>query len=73
MEKALYLIPVTLGDTPLSQVLPEYNKEIILQIKYFIVENLRSAIRFLKKVSNEIDIDSLIFYELNEHTKLNSI
>ena len=52
MEKALYLIPVTLGDTPLSQVLPEYNKEIILQIKYFIVENLRSAIRFLKKVSN---------------------
>ena len=60
MEKALYLIPVTLGDTPLNQVLPEYNKEVILQIKYFIVENVRSAIRFLKKVSSEINIDNLI-------------
>ena len=37
MDSALYLIPVTLGDTSLEKVLPSYNKEIILQIKYFIV------------------------------------
>lgn len=73
MEKALYLIPVTLGDTALDKVLPNYNTEIILQIKYFVVENVRSAIRFLKKVSDKINIDDLIFYELNEHTKINSI
>ena len=50
MEPALYLIPVTLGDTPHSQVLPDYNTGIIRNIKFFIVEDLRSARRFLKKV-----------------------
>ena len=30
MELALYLLPVTLGDTPIETVLPPYNKEIIL-------------------------------------------
>jgi len=69
MQASLYLIPVTLGDTSIEQVLPTYNKEIILQIKYFIVENIRSARRFLKKVESNINIDELTFYELNKHTK----
>lgn len=68
METALYLLPVTLGDTPIESVLPSYNKEIILQIKHFIVEDVRSARRFLKKVDKEIDIDALSFYPLNKHT-----
>lgn len=68
MEKALYLIPVTLGDTPISQVLPDYNHDVITGIKHFIVENIRSARRFLKKVEKSIDIDELTFYELNRHT-----
>lgn len=68
METALYLLPVTLGDTPIESVLPSYNKEIILQIKHFIVEDVRSARRFLKKVDKEIDIDTLSFYPLNKHT-----
>ena len=37
MELALYLLPVTLGDTPIETVLPPYNKEIILGIRHFIV------------------------------------
>lgn len=65
---ALYLLPVTLGDTPISQVLPDHNREVILQLQYFIVENLRSARRFLKRVDASIDIDSLTFFELNKHT-----
>ncbi|MFG5857276.1 SAM-dependent methyltransferase, partial [Dysgonomonas sp. Shenzhen-Wh21] len=69
MQASLYLIPVTLGETSVEQVLPTYNKEIILQIKYFIVENIRSARRFLKKVESSINIDELTFYELNKHTK----
>ena len=68
MEKALYLIPVTLGETEISQVLPSYNHDIIVEIKHFIVENIRSARRFLKKVEKSIDIDTLTFYELNRHT-----
>ena len=68
MDVALYLLPVTLGDTPIESVLPAYNKEVILQIKHFIVEDVRSARRFLKKVDKDIDIDSLTFYTLNKHT-----
>ena len=61
-------MPVTLGDTPIETVLPSYNKEIILGIRHFIVEDVRSARRFLKKVDREIDIDALPFYPLNNHT-----
>ena len=68
METALYLLPVTLGDTPLENVLPTYNTEIISGISHFIVEDIRSARRFLKKVDSSIDIDSLTFYPLNKHT-----
>ena len=68
METALYLIPVTLGETEISQVLPAYNHDIIVGIKHFIVENIRSARRFLKKTEKSIDIDTLTFYELNRHT-----
>lgn len=73
METALYLIPVTLGDTPIESVLPAKNKEIILQIRHFIVEDVRSARRFLKKVEKSIDIDSLTFVELNKHTQAEAI
>ncbi|MDR0891102.1 MAG: SAM-dependent methyltransferase [Mediterranea sp.] len=65
---ALYLLPVTLGDTPIEQVLPAYNAEVIADIRHFIVEDVRSARRFLKKVNRETDIDALTFYPLNKHT-----
>lgn len=70
---ALYLIPVTLGDTAIETVLPPYNKEVILSIKHFIVEDVRSARRFLKKVDKEIDIDTLTFFPLNKHTSPDAI
>jgi len=73
METALYLIPVPLGNTPFEQVLPSYNHDIVVNIRYFIVENLRSARRFLGMAYKDIDIDSLTFYELSEHTDLASI
>lgn len=68
METALYLLPVTLGDTPTEKVIPAYNREIIISIKHFIVEDVRSARRFLKKIEPSIVIDELTFYPLNKHT-----
>ncbi len=73
IEPALYLIPVTLGETEYQKVLPEYNKKILRGIKNFIVENRRSAIRFLKLADSSINIDSLEFLELNEHSDLAKI
>ncbi len=67
MDAALYLIPVTLGETPVEQVLPPYNKEVILSIRHFIVEEVRTARRFLKQVDRAIDIDALTFYPMGKH------
>ena len=43
----LYLFPVPLSDNTIAQVLPQYNIAVIKEIKYFIVENVRAARRFL--------------------------
>ncbi len=64
----LYLIPITLGESELESVIPVSQTAIIHSISHFIVENIRTARRFLKKVDREIDIDALYFYELNKHT-----
>lgn len=65
----IYLIPVTLGDGAPENVLPAHNLDIIRSLRCFVVENLRSARRFLKRCDRAIDIDSLSFAELNEHTR----
>lgn len=80
LEAALYLIPVPLGESPCSQILPRYNYEIACGIKYFIAESAKMARRAFAKMNKDfadgekkIDIDSLTFYELNEHTDLRTI
>lgn len=67
METALYLIPVTLGETDIDQVLPTYNREIIRGLRHFIVEEVRTARRFLRKVDREFPIDDSTFYEMGKH------
>jgi 16S rRNA (cytidine1402-2'-O)-methyltransferase len=69
----LYMIPTTLGDTTLERVLPPDLTSIISSIPVFIVENIRTARRFLKKVNPAIVIDQLTFFELNQHTDKNDI
>lgn len=64
----LYLIPTTLGETDLNNVLPLSNTNVIKELRHFIVENIRTARRFLKQVDKNIVIDDLHFYELNKHT-----
>lgn len=64
----LYLIPCSLGETSFDRILPAYNTKIVTDIKHFIVEDVRSARRFLKKCNPQIVIDELTFYVLNQHT-----
>lgn len=52
-----------------SDVLPQKNIELISAVKFFVVEELRTARRFLKACNKAIDIDSLNFSVLNEHTQ----
>lgn len=67
MEPALYLIPVTLGETSIERVLPSYNHEVVMSIRHFIVEEVRSARRFLRKMDREFPIDDSTFYEMGKH------
>lgn len=71
MNPALYLIPVTLGETPNSFVLPDYNFEVIKKIRHFIVESRKSAVRFLISCDKNFPIDDCSFFELSEHTDKN--
>ena len=72
-KPSLYLFPVQLGDAPLEEVLPSHNIAIVSTVKYFIVENIRSARRFLKACNKAINIDELTFFTLNEHTSPSEI
>ena len=64
----LYLIPNVLSESPWETVLPSEVKTVCKDLKHYIVENVRTARRFLKKLDKNIDIDGLYFYELNKRT-----
>ncbi|MFZ4724551.1 MAG: SAM-dependent methyltransferase [Paludibacter sp.] len=64
----LYLIPTSLGESSFDHILPAFNTQIVTDLKYFIVEDIRTARRFLKKANPAIEIDDLTFYILNQHT-----
>ncbi len=67
MEPALYLIPVTLGNTPIEHVLPSFNHDVIMGIRHFIVEDIRSARRFLRQTDKAFPIDDSTFFEMGKH------
>ena len=69
MKGTIYMIPCPISDERgVWDVLPHSNLDIMNSLDYFIVENVRSARRFLSKASIERKIDELEFVELNEHT-----
>ncbi len=65
----LYLLPCPIADEgEVWEVLPARNREVMASLDYFIVENTRSARRFLSKCRLGRPIEELEFRELNEHT-----
>ncbi|MCM1163534.1 MAG: SAM-dependent methyltransferase [Muribaculaceae bacterium] len=68
MAPALYLIPSTMSDSPVDVAIPRANIEVIRGIRCFVVENVRTARRFLKRCDPSIVIDNLSFVTLDEHT-----
>ncbi len=73
IESALYLIPVNISEAPLENVIPSGNLEIVKELRYLIVENIRTARRFLKRWDRSFDIDVIEFHELNGHTDLSEV
>lgn len=64
----LYLLPVPLSAGSPADVLPERNMQIMQGLRHFVVENTRSARRFLRACFRDFPIDDSTFVELNEHS-----
>ncbi len=68
MKGRIYLIPVTLGGDDFLKVIPERVINLAKQLRFFVVEDIRSARRFLRHIYKEFPINDTVFFELNEHT-----
>ena len=64
----LYLIPTPLGEGNPAEVLPASVLEILPSLNCFVVEEVRTARRFLSSAGLKGHIGELEFHELNEHT-----
>ncbi len=64
----LILFPVPIGADEIGASLPALNQELLSTCRTFIVEELRTARRFLKHAGYPHPIDDTVFLELNEHT-----
>lgn len=69
----LYLVPSPLGDNAPEEVIPGPVLEILGHIGTFVVEEARTARRYLSKAGLKGHIDGLEFHELNEHTSREEI
>ena len=64
----LYIIPNTLGGESLEDIIPS---EVTLKasgIRHFIVENLKSSRRLLRKMDRQFPIDESMFIEMNKRS-----
>lgn len=69
----LYLIPSPLGDNDPAEVLPQTVFDTIASVRKYVVEEVRTARRFLSRAGLKGMIDTLEFRELNEHTEVAQI
>jgi 16S rRNA (cytidine1402-2'-O)-methyltransferase len=70
MQGSLYLIPTTLGSDKWEDVIPYFVAEVSRSIRFFVVEDVRTARRYLTGLKMPVAIQELTFELLNEHSKL---
>lgn len=69
IKSALYMVPVPMSGAPVSDVIPEGNLAILRQLRHFIVENVRTARRYLKHIDPAFPIAECSFCVLDRHTR----
>jgi len=67
LKTGLYLIPVTLGDVNPELTLPASVFDVIRNLDIFIVENAKTARRFLRKAGFEKSFDDVLLHEIDKH------
>jgi len=69
----LYLIPCPISEKKPAECLPPEALQALQNTKVFLVENLRSARRFISSCKLGITIDELAFFELNKKTSFDTV
>ncbi|MFJ1432033.1 SAM-dependent methyltransferase [Capnocytophaga canimorsus] len=69
----LYLIPNLLGESTVDAVFPPQVASVVSSLTHFIVENEKSARKFIKQITPEKSQQSLNFYVINKHTQATEI
>lgn len=73
MPGILFLIPNTLGDNAPDEVMPQKVMETAKRLRHFIVEDVRTVRRYLRRIDRTFPIDDSQFFELNQHTDRSKI
>jgi 16S rRNA (cytidine1402-2'-O)-methyltransferase len=63
----LYIIPVPISEDTLDKVIPAFNKEVVDGLRVFVVEELKTARRFLRKMNPAFPIDGTLFFVQDKH------
>lgn len=73
MPGILFLIPNTLGENAPDEVIPQKVIETAKRLRHFIVEDIRTVRRYLRRIDRTFPIDDSQFFELNQHTDRSKI
>jgi 16S rRNA (cytidine1402-2'-O)-methyltransferase len=63
----LYIIPINISESAIERVLPDFNKGIVSQLRFFVVEKIKTSRQFLRKMDREFPIDDSVFFEQDKH------
>ncbi len=64
----LFILPNTLGGESISDIIPNDVVEQAISLRHFVVENIKSARRVLRKMDREFPIDESMFIEMNKRS-----
>ena len=63
----LYIIPIPISEETLTKVLPDYNASIVKELRFFVVEKIKTARQFLREMDRTFPIDDSVFHEQDKH------
>lgn len=63
----LYLIPISIGESPIERYQPKYNLDLIAGMEAFVVENIKTARRYIKHISPSRDLERVKIWQIDKH------
>ena len=69
----LYLLPTSISDGDWQKTIPQYVRDLSINLQHFVVEDVRTARRYLRRIGSKQDFDSMDFFILNKHTQVMDI